>query len=219
MITTLDFNGNPYLGVYAASTEALTLVPKDVPKRVARAMGEALGTEVVVTTLSGSTVLGALFCGNSHGVVVTNLATDGELAAFGDVRAERVPEPSLNALGNNVLCNDQGAVVNPSFGAKSLAVLEEVLGVPATKGTIARLRTVGSSGVATNRGCIVHPQATERERDVVQEALGVPVALSTANYGTPQVGACVLATSEGAVVGSRTTPIELGRIEEGLRLY
>jgi translation initiation factor 6 len=52
--------------------------------------------------------------------------------------------------------------------------------------------------------------------DLLKTALRVPVMITTANYGAAQVGACMVANSHGAVVGSRTTPIELGRIEEGL---
>jgi translation initiation factor 6 len=73
--------------------------------------------------------------------------------------------------------------------------------------------------VATNLGVLAHPHATEAELKAVQAALQVPAMITTANYGTAQVGACLVANSKGAVLGSRTTPIEIGRIEEGLRLY
>jgi len=43
--------------------------------------------------------------------------------------------------------------------------------------------------------------------------------VATLNYGTPYLGACAIANSKGAVVGSSSTPIELGRIEDGLGLY
>lgn len=219
MIKTLNFSGNPYVGVYSATNESVTLVSREVPSAIVDEMAEALGTGTVVTTLSGSIVLGALVCMNSRGAVVTNLAEERELKALGDLRVALSPEPRLNAMGNHVLCNDTGAVVNPMFRPKAVAVIEETLGVTAVRGTIARLRTVGSAAVATNKGCVVHPRATEEERAVVEEALGVPVAITTANYGTPQVGACLVANTRGAVVGTRTTPIELGRIEDGLLLY
>jgi translation initiation factor 6 len=55
--------------------------------------------------------------------------------------------------------------------------------------------------------------------ELLKSALHVPVMITTANYGAAQVGACIVANSHGAVVGARTTPIEIGRIEEGLGLY
>ena len=73
--------------------------------------------------------------------------------------------------------------------------------------------------MATNKGVLCHPHAKPGEIEAVREALKVPVLITTANYGAAQVGACMVANSRGAVVGSRTTPIELGRIEEGLGLF
>jgi len=43
--------------------------------------------------------------------------------------------------------------------------------------------------------------------------------MSTENYGAAQVGRWMSAIKQGTVVGSRTTSIELGRIEEGLGLF
>src|SRR3972149_95784 len=125
----------------------------------------------------------------------------------------------LNAVGNNVLCNDQGAVVHPGYDDDAIAIISDVLGVPAVPGTIAGIRTVGSVAGATNRGVLCHPHAKPGEIEAGREALKVPVLITTANYGAAQVGACMVANSRGAVVGSRTTPIELGRIEEGLGLF
>ena len=55
--------------------------------------------------------------------------------------------------------------------------------------------------------------------ETIQRVLGVKPQICTANYGTGQVGACMMANSRGALVGEATTPIELGKIEEGLVLY
>ncbi|MFQ5910594.1 MAG: translation initiation factor eIF-6, partial [Thermoplasmata archaeon] len=81
------------------------------------------------------------------------------------------------------------------------------------------LKTVGSVAVATNKGVVCHPKIRNEERKLLEDVLKVPVTIATANYGTTYVGACVVANSKGAVVGSTTTPIEIGRIEEGLVLY
>ena len=118
-----------------------------------------------------------------------------------------------------MLCNDQGAVVHPGYDDEAMGVIHEVLGVPVVRGTIAGIRTVGAVAVATNKGAVCHPHARPAEMDLLKSALRVPVMITTANYGAAQVGACIVANSHGAVVGSRTTPIELGRIEEGLGLF
>ena len=46
----------------------------------------------------------------------------------------------------------------------------------------------------------------------------VPVAVGTLNYGSRTVGAGILVNTKGAAVGSKTTPIEMGRVEDALYL-
>jgi len=91
--------------------------------------------------------------------------------------------------------------------------------VPARRGTLAGLGTVGMVGIATNKGVVVHPKATEGETQTVGEVLGVPVHRSTANFGVPIVGACLVANSHGMIVGLPTTPVEIVHLQEGLSLF
>jgi len=195
--------------------EELLVVGPEVPPRIARSMAEALEVRLVETTIGGAGVVGSLLAMNSHGIVATGLAEPAELARLEPTRAGRLGH-RLNAAGNNILCNDIGAVVHPGLDADSVAQVSEILGVPVVRGTVAGMRTVGSAAVATNKGVLCHPHARPQETEVLREALGVPVATTTANYGTAQVGACLVANTRGAIMGSRTTPIEMGRIEEGL---
>jgi translation initiation factor 6 len=213
----VEVAGNPYVGVFCAANDDRLLVAPGVPKSVLRHMDEALETRHVVTTVAHSTVLGALVAMNSNGILASPFIEHEELDAIGDAV---YPLPHrLSAVGNNVLCNNHGAVVHPSYDDESLDLIGEVLDVPVVRSTVAGIRTVGAVAVATNKGVLCHPHARPGEIEVLKAALKVPVSITTANYGAAQVGACIVANSHGAVVGSRTTPIELGRIEEGLALY
>jgi translation initiation factor 6 len=217
LIRRLEIAGNPYVGVFCAASDEVVVVAPDVPKSAIRHIEGALETRAVVTRVGHSTVVGALLAMNSRGIVASPFAEDTELDAMGDAV---YPLPHrLSAVGNNVLCNDHGAVVHPGYDDESLAFIREVLDVPVVRGTIAGMRTTGAAAVATNKGAVCHPHARPAEMDLLKSTLRVPVMITTANYGAAQVGACMVANSRGAVVGARTTPIELGRIEEGLGLY
>ncbi len=211
----MDFNGNPYVGVYAAANEQFLVVGPEVPRGTGRVMAEALGVTLIETTVAGASVVGSLVVMNSNGAVVSGLAESAELKRMGLPRLARIGH-RLNAVGNNILCNDSGAVVHPGFDDDAVREVSNALGVPAERGTVAGVRTVGSAAVATNKGVVCHPYAREDEIRALRDLLKVPVMTTTANYGTAQVGACLVANSRGAIVGSRTTPIEMGRIEEGL---
>jgi len=190
----------------------------DVPLRAARTIEETLSVRSVRTTVGGTNVVGSLLAMNATGAVTTGFATPEERSGFGDLAVLVLPH-RLNAAGNNILCNDRGAVVHPGYDDRTLRLIGDTLGVPVARGTIAGMRTIGSAGVATNKGVLAHPHATEAELSLVRDVLKVPAMITTANYGTAQLGACMVANSKGAVVGGRTTSIELGRIEEGLGYY
>lgn len=99
------------------------------------------------------------------------------------------------------------------------AKLSEALGVEVVFSSIAGCNTVGSVCRATNKGCICHMDASDDELDLIKDVLKVEAVRTSVNHGSRMVGAGVIANSKGAVVGDETTPIEMGRIEEGLVLY
>jgi len=216
LLKKLDIHGNPYIGVFCKGCEDLTIVSPTLGKAEIKIIEEALGTEVVSTTIAGSIIPGVLVAMNSRGMVVTDFATEEELAPFKkDIL--RIPDKH-NAAGNNILTNDYHALVNPDLKKSAIREVEDVLGVEAVRGTIAGMKTVGTAAVATNKGVLCHPHTTESEIALLRELFKVPVSIGTANYGTSVVGACMIANSKGAVIGHTTTGVEMNRIEEALGL-
>ncbi len=217
MLRRLEVNGNPYIGVFCAANEDLLLLDRAVPKPAVHSIAEALDARPVQTTIAHSAVIGSLVSMNSNGILVSPFVEEDEVEAIG---GPVYPLPHrLSAVGNNVLCNDRGAVVHPGYNDDAVGFISEALGVPAARGTVAGVKTVGAVAVATNKGVLCHPHVRAAEMAMLKETLRVPVSITTANYGSALVGACMVANSKGAVVGSKTTPIELGRIEEGLGYY
>ncbi len=217
MLRRLEVNGNPYIGVFCAANEDLLLLEPSVPKLAVRSIAEALDARAVQTTIAQSSVVGSLVAMNSNGILASPFVEVAEVEAIGE---PVYPLPHrLSAAGNNVLCNDHGALVHPGYNDDAVAFISEALGVPAMRGTVAGVKTVGAVAIATNKGVLCHPHARPAEMELLQQTLKVPVAITTANYGSALVGACMVANTKGAVVGSKTTPIELGRIEEGLGYF
>ncbi len=212
------FGGSPYLGVYLRVGERLALGPPHTPGLVAREVYRALGVPLVRTSVGDSEVVGALVALNSHGVVVGDAVDDAERKALETVGPVSIVRDRQNAMGNNVLANDHGALVHPELSKEAVEAIGRALGVRAERGTLAGLGTVGMAGVATNRGAVVHPKTTEREAAKLEELLGVQVHRSTANFGVPVVGACVVANSRGFLVGRLTTPVDLVHLQEGLQI-
>lgn len=218
MLSKLDFSGNPYLGVFCATNDTLLVAAIHIPPGPLRQAEAALDVEVVRTSIGGSTVIGSLVAMNSNAVLLAGFAEEDEIARLEGIDVY-VLDHKLNAVGNNILVNDKGAICHPGYGGQVLRELEDVFSVEVFPSTIGGMKTVGSAAVVNNRGAICHPHSTEEELRIVEEVLKVKPMIATANYGTPQLGACVVANDKGAIIGSPTTPIELGRIEEGLQLF
>lgn len=219
MMRLSRYAGNPNIAVFAAASESLALIAADASPEFVRTVEEALGVESVLLSVGGSFVVGSLTAMNSNGIVVSGLAADDEVARIpGKVPVYRLDD-RLNAAGNNILANDNGAIVSPEYPESAVRAIGEALGVEAVSSSIAGISTVGSVCTATNKGCACHMDASDEEIALIKDVLKVEAVRTTVNHGVRAVGAGILANSKGAVVGDESTPIELGRVEDALVLY
>jgi len=217
-IAQIDINGNPYIGIFCAANENLAIVPIDMAKKIQTKLSQALRLEVVPALVAGSRLIGSLLVMNSHGAIVNNFIEFQEILKLKKYINLMKLKDKLNAVGNNILTNDHGALVHAQLSRESIKNIEDILDVEVMKGTIAGAKTVGTAAVITNRGGLCHPKVKEEELTLLKSLFKIDIIAGTANYGTPLVGACLLANSKGAVTGTTTTGIELGRIEDGLNL-
>ncbi len=218
MYRRLDPFGNPNVGVYVLVTSKHLFVPNGLTDHNLQDLQEAFKLEPVVTSVSGSPLLGSLVAANAHGAILPDFASDADVQVFQDAGLEtmRLGHARLNAAGNNILCNDHGAIIHPDLGDGVLDGVSHVLGVDVERGRFGGLSTVGSAAVATNQGVLCHPLTTDEERNFIKGALHAPARIGTVNHGHGLIGAGLAANQHGAACGSRTTGIELGRIEEAL---
>jgi len=215
MIRRVNLGGNPNLGVSIAATEKLAIVPPNMGPGIKDLIEESLGVETVETPISGSNLAGALVCGNSNGFIVSKYAFDREIEVIRNmgVEVEKIPD-RLTAVGNIILANDFGAIVNPLLSDESVEMITQVLDVEVERGSIAKFKITGAVATATNKGVLVHPAASQEDINWVEKVLKAPADVGTVNNGTALVGACTVATSKGVLVSLNTTGPELARIEE-----
>lgn len=218
MFKRLDPFGNPNVGVYVRATSKHLFTPPGITDLNRKDLADAIGFQPVELTIGGSPLVGSLVAANATGAVVADFASDAEVAILegAGLRVLRLEFSRLNAAGNNILCNDNGVLVHPDLSNKNAKAIEDTLGVPLERGAIAGLSTVGTAGFATNKGVLVHPLASDSELTLIKKTLGAPARIGTVNHGHGFVGAGIAANQNGVAVGSKTTGIELGRIDEAL---
>jgi translation initiation factor 6 len=217
MLELLDFNENPNLGVYCRANDNIAFVCKGLLKKVKKKIESVLDVKLVELSIADATIIGSLLTFNSNGVVITDFADEDAVKIIKDQGLEVcVISDKLNAAGNDILVNDNGALVHPDLNDSSIKNIERTLNVPVYKGTISSLKTVGMAAVVTNKGLLCHPKITEEEKSVLKEVFNVNVMIGTVNHGSPVIGSGLVANSKGAIIGNLTTGIEMGRIEEAL---
>lgn len=215
-VVRLNFSHIPYLGAFALATEDLLVVPSRLGK-IPKKASETLMVPIVETIVSGSSLIGILAAGNSNGIIVPDLIDTDEERLEDQLGASVRSVPGKQtALGNQVLANDEGAVVNPDLSDEAVDIIAEVLDVPIRRSTVAGLKNVGSSGVVTNEGALLHPGVSEEELEILEDILKVHADIGTALSGVKYIGTCMVANSNGALTGKDTTGPELGRIESSL---
>lgn len=217
MFQLLDFHENPNIGVYCRANDSIVFLQKNLLKRVKNKISSALDTSIVELSIADSTIIGSLLALNSQGAIVTDFADKETVDKIKEQGLDVfVVKDVINAAGNDILVNDNGALIHPDIKDYSMKKIGETLGVPVKKGTIASIKTIGMAAVVTNKGCLCHPKVTDEEKKQLEKLFDVNVMIGTVNHGVPMIGSGLVANTKGAIIGKFTTGIEMGRIEEAL---
>jgi translation initiation factor 6 len=214
----ISFNENPNVGVFCRTNDKILFTRTGLLKKIKKKLVDTLNVDLVELSISDATIIGSLLAINSYGAIVTDFIDSKNLKKIKDKGFQvYVIEDVINAAGNDILVNDYGALVHPHLKDETIKHIEETLNVSAYRGTIGSLKTVGMAAVATNKGVLCHPKTTDDEMNHLKKVFKVDVMIGTVNHGVPMIGSGLVANVNGAIVGSLTTGIEMGRIEEALK--
>ncbi|MEM0444723.1 MAG: translation initiation factor IF-6 [Nitrososphaerota archaeon] len=217
----IDVYGTPHVGLFAAVSEKILVVPTGLPAKKIDLMSSILGVVAVQTYVSGSILIGPLLCINSNGAILPKTALEDEVSAL------KAADPSLNiyiyngketAMGNMICVNDRCVILSPDIPVEERRSIADALGVEAHTMSIAGRRHVGSICLLTNRGGLVHVEASDEEIQKIEEYSKVGVMRATVNNGNLFVKSGILANGKGALIGRRTLGPELMTISTALGL-
>ena len=213
-----NFRGNPNVGMYLYVTDKFCLAGAEVLESEYPALEETLGVPVTRASVAGTGLLGVFLAGTNDVLLVPNIVSDRELAAFKKLPVTvHVIDTTFTALGNNMLVNDNGALVAPDYSAAERKVVEDALGVPVKQFGIEDITVVGSAAVATNTGCLIHRSAQAFEVELAEATLKVPVVRGTVNMGSGFVRGGIAANANGMIIGDTSGGPEIVNAEEALR--
>jgi translation initiation factor 6 len=214
MSGTIDYAGDPHIGVFSRVINDIAIVPPNAPKDFVEALRRELDIEPVITTIQESSLIGPLLTGNSHGMVVSGLVTERErniLQEYGELHLLAGP---TTASGNIILATDTFVVIHPDMDLHQTEEIGEFLKAKVVRLTLGGIKTVGMAAAATNRGILVHPRTTNQELEQLEATSGLPVGRGSVNLGSGLIGTGLVVNQTGYLAGFQTSGFELGRIEE-----
>ncbi len=205
-----DVFGDPNVGIFSFANERMAILPAGMPPKKLANFKETLGVEPYGIGIAESRLVGIYVTGNSNATLVPYITTREELKVLKKVGVPVVVlKENKTCLGNIVLCNDYGAVIDPRLKPKTVKAIVKALKVPHITGTVGGLPHVGALATASNNGVLANPMIKETEKTRISEVLGVPVYAGTVNSGVPYPKSGLVVNSKGAVVGSHTLGSEL----------
>ena len=216
-VLVTNFNGNPNIGLYMFASEKYCLVGLDVAAQEIAQIKKVLKVPVHRLNIAGTSMVGVFCAGNSNKLLIPGIIFDNELAKLDKLKIDyKIIKTHLTALGNNILCNDKGALVNEEFSAAEIKAIKDSLGVPVKTGKIAELDAVGALGVLNKKACLVNTDATQNEIQHIKDILGVDSETCTVNMGNPFVKSGIVCNSNGVIIGDQSGGPEMAYIAEVL---
>lgn len=212
-----SFHGNPNVGLYGFANDNFCLLGYDVPQTQAAKIERVLKVPVHQISLCGTSMIGVFCNGNNKAIIVPEIAFDEELKVLDRLKIRyKAIKTRHTALGNNILCNDNGCLANPDMGADSKKLIRQALDVPLKPGMIAGVETVGSVAIHNKHGCIIHRDAKEFEIKFIKDLLKTEVYTGSVNMGNPYLGSGVICNSNGFIIGDTSGGPEVTNIDECL---
>ncbi len=216
-IDSCTLKGSPYIGVFGFANDEIALIPKGTEKKEIDVIEKTLEVRAIETTIASSSLIGVFVAGNSHGLLLPEIAEDSEMKYLEGLGLNVKRVEGFTALGNLIAVNNHTALISPMVDSATAREIGKFLNVGEIIGKVAGTDIPGSCLAVTNKGFVVHPNITSKEFKILMEKFKVESgAAGTANFGDPFVRNSILANSKAAVVGSQTSGHELMRIDEGL---
>jgi len=216
-VSKLDFDSNPNVGLYAFANDQFCLVGKGINKKATELLKKVLDVPIHSISICGTSLIGVFIAGNNDKILVPSIAFDDELKELDKLKIKYdIIDTKLTALGNNILCNGKGCIVNPEFKTKAIKQISDALGVPTIKGTIAGFEIVGACAALNDKGCVIHRDIISKEIDTVEKILGIECTNGTINMGSPYLKSGVISNSKGFIIGNISSGPEIQFVDEGL---
>ena len=127
MLTRLDFQENPNVGVFCRANDDICFIRKGLSKKITKKIVDTLDVELVFLSISDASIIGSLLVFNKNGCVVCDFADEKTIDEISNCGFKvYVIDEKINAAGNDILANDKGVIVHPDYSDETLNKIKAV---------------------------------------------------------------------------------------------
>ncbi|MBI5393437.1 translation initiation factor IF-6 [Candidatus Woesearchaeota archaeon] len=212
-----SYNGDPNIGLMVFANDKFCLVGSLATDKLVKELHQVFQVPVHRITLCGTDLIGVFCVGNNHMILLPSIVFDYELEILDELKIKyTIIDSRLTALGNDILCNETVAYVNPEFSDEARKTIKKALHVELKEGTIAELENVGSLAVISKNKMVVHSDATDEEIELLGKIFSAEITKGSVNFGSPYIRSGSVANKHGFAIGKLSTGIEIATMDEGL---
>lgn len=206
-----SFSQNPNIGLYVYCNNTYCLAGRIVPENQLKQIEEVLNVPVIRMSAAGTSLLGVFFAGNDSCLLVPELVFEDELKVLEKNSIKyQVVRTKLTALGNNIACNNNGAIINDEF--EDVAQIK-ALKVPVQKSVIAGLNIPGALCAANDSAAICHKGITKNETEKAESLLKARVLAATIN-NSPFIKSGLVMNNHGYLISDNAKMLEISLIDQ-----
>ncbi len=216
-----NYLGNPNIGLFLFCNDKICIAGRGFQKKQVEDLEKTMGVPVYQMSIAGTELVGLFINGNNNAIIVPELIYSNEkkhlkeICEKNNLRLEIIGT-KLTALGNNVLCNDSGCVINHEFEEDAKVQIRDIFrsaNGDVAFGTIAGLDIVGSLAAASNKGALVSQEIEDAELEVLEKLLKCKVVKGSIN-STPYIRSGLVANNHGVIVSDHSLGDEALNIKD-----
>ena len=216
-VNLMEFDSNPNIGLYMFACDKFAIIGIDANKEKMKAIEDVLQVPVYKTTVLSTELVGIFVAGNEEFLVVPDMY-DYEMDEFKKICEKHdvkllVKDYKLNTLGNNLCFGNNKILINHQYPKNCGLEVANETGYQVIELKVPEYENAGAIATFKNGKYFMSQEVSEEQvKDIVNEIGGI----GTINAGSNFISSGIIGNSNGVLIGSMSTTVEIQNVVEGL---
>lgn len=216
-VVLMEFESNPNIGLYMFANDKFCILGREVDSKKKKEIESVLGVKVYTITALGTELIGVFVSGNNEMIVIPEMFDYEQkeiekICKKYDVKLFVLPN-KINTYGNSLCIGSDEILINSDYGADFVKELKSKTKLNVLKIDNKEFRNVGGVIRFLNEKYYV---SQELEKEDVKSILKKVAGVGSVNSGAAFVSSGIVGNSNGLVLGSMCSTVEIQDIVESL---